>query len=112
MTRPMLGFKSFEAAQSTLPGIALLHMITKRQRVIEAESEDLATAAPFYAPAISSPPPTRTAHLYTKICDRDHMLLGSITTREKCIYRATFWPMCSWIYKRPHVGLEGSQALA
>ena len=29
ITRPMLGFKSFEAAQSTLVGIELMHMIEK-----------------------------------------------------------------------------------
>ena len=31
VTRPMLGFKSFEAAQSTLVGIELMHMLRKRQ---------------------------------------------------------------------------------
>jgi putative transposase len=31
ITRPMLGFKSFEAAQSTLAGIELIHMIRKGQ---------------------------------------------------------------------------------
>ena len=29
--RPMLGFKSFDAAQSTLAGIELMHMLEKRQ---------------------------------------------------------------------------------
>ena len=33
VTRPMLGFKSFDAAQSTLTGIELMHMIKKRQLV-------------------------------------------------------------------------------
>jgi putative transposase len=32
VTRPMLGFKSFEAAQSTLAGIELMHMLRKGQR--------------------------------------------------------------------------------
>jgi transposase-like protein len=32
ITRPMLGFKSFEAAQSTLAGIELIHMIRKGVR--------------------------------------------------------------------------------
>ena len=36
VTRPMLGFKSFEAAQDTLVGIELMHMIKKRQMVAEA----------------------------------------------------------------------------
>jgi putative transposase len=31
ITRPMLGFKSFDAAQSTLVGIELMHMLRKRQ---------------------------------------------------------------------------------
>src|SRR2546422_290072 len=31
VTRPMLGFKSFVAAQDTLVGIELMHMIKKRQ---------------------------------------------------------------------------------
>src|SRR5215204_918500 len=35
VTRPMLGFKAFEAAQSTLIGIELMHMIKKRQLVVE-----------------------------------------------------------------------------
>jgi putative transposase len=30
ITRPMLGFKAFDAAQSTLVGIELMHMIKKR----------------------------------------------------------------------------------
>ena len=35
ITRPMLGFKAFEAAQATLVGIELMHMIKKRQLVVE-----------------------------------------------------------------------------
>jgi transposase-like protein len=30
LTRPMLGFKTFEAAQATLVGIELMHMIKKK----------------------------------------------------------------------------------
>ena len=30
VTRPMLGFKSFDAAEGTLTGIELMHMIKKR----------------------------------------------------------------------------------
>jgi putative transposase len=30
VTRPMLGFKSFEAAQLTLVGIELIHILQKR----------------------------------------------------------------------------------
>ena len=49
VTRPMLGFKSFEAAQCTLVGIELMHMIKKRQGVVEEGSEGLTAAEQFYA---------------------------------------------------------------
>jgi len=49
VTRPMLGFKSFTAAQDTLVGIELMHMIKKRQRVIEEGDEGLTAAEQFYA---------------------------------------------------------------
>ena len=47
VTRPMLGFKSFGAAQSTLDGIELIHMLKKQQ----LEGEELAghsVAEQFY----------------------------------------------------------------
>jgi len=49
VTRPMLGFKSFDAAQDTLVGIELMHMINKRQMVVEAGDEGLTAAEPFYS---------------------------------------------------------------
>jgi len=49
VTRPMLGFKSFEAAQDTLVGIELMHMIKKRQRIVEAGDEGRTAAEPFYS---------------------------------------------------------------
>jgi len=49
VTRPMLGFKSFEAAQGTLVGIELMHMIKKRQLVVEEGDEGRTAAALFYA---------------------------------------------------------------
>jgi putative transposase len=49
ITRPMLGFKSFEAAQDTLVGIELMHMIKKRQMVDEEGAEGLTAADQFYA---------------------------------------------------------------
>ena len=49
VTRPMLGFKTFDAAQATLAGIELMHMIKKRQMVIEAGDEGLTTAEHFYS---------------------------------------------------------------
>src|SRR5262249_17796603 len=55
VTRPMLGFKSFEAAQDTLVGIALMHMIKKRQMLVEAGDEGLTAAELFSSLAASSP---------------------------------------------------------
>ena len=49
VTRPMLGFKSFAAAQDTLVGIELMHMLKKSQMMIEAGDEGLTLAEPFYA---------------------------------------------------------------
>ena len=49
VTRPMLGFKSFDAAQDTLVGIELMHMIKKRQMVVEAGEEGLTAAELFYS---------------------------------------------------------------
>jgi transposase-like protein len=48
VTRPMLGFKAFDAAQSTLTGIELMHMLRKGQ--LEGGREAGRTAAEqFYA---------------------------------------------------------------
>jgi putative transposase len=47
--RPMLGFKSFDAAQYTLAGIDLMHMLKKRQMVIEEGAQGLTPAEQFYA---------------------------------------------------------------
>ena len=47
VTRPMLGFKSFTAAQDTLVGIELMHMIKKRQLVVE-EGDEGRTAAELF----------------------------------------------------------------
>ena len=49
VTRPMLGFKSFGAAQGTLAGIELMHMIRKKQLVVEAGEEGLTAAEQFYS---------------------------------------------------------------
>ena len=45
----MLGFKAFEAAQDTLVGIELMHMIKKRQMKAEAEDEGRTAAELFYS---------------------------------------------------------------
>jgi putative transposase len=49
VTRPMLGFKAFEAAQDTLVGIALMHMIKKRQMRVEDGDEGRTAAELFYS---------------------------------------------------------------
>jgi putative transposase len=49
VTRPMWGFKAFEAAQDTLVGIELMHMIKKQQRMVEAGDAGLTAAEQFDA---------------------------------------------------------------
>ena len=49
VTRPILGFKSFEAAQDTLVGIELIHMLKKRQMRVKAGDEGLTAAEQFYS---------------------------------------------------------------
>jgi putative transposase len=49
VTRPMLGFKAFDAAQATLAGIELMHMLKKRRLVVEAGDEGLTATEQFYA---------------------------------------------------------------
>ena len=49
VTRPMLGFKSFEAAQNILAGVELMHMLKKGQLVVKEGNEDLTPAEQFYA---------------------------------------------------------------
>ena len=62
VTRPMLGFQSFTAAQSTLTCIEHMPMMKKRQMVVEERTKDLTAAEQFYILAASSSPPTRSAH--------------------------------------------------
>jgi len=45
----MLGFKAFGAAQGTLAGIELMHMIRKKQLVVEEGDEGLTAAGQFYS---------------------------------------------------------------
>jgi putative transposase len=49
MTRPMLGFKSVKAAQCTLAGVELMHMLKKGQLAVEEGAKDLTPAEQFYA---------------------------------------------------------------
>jgi transposase-like protein len=48
VTRPMLGFKSFEAAQLTLVGIELMRMLRKGQ-LADGVEQGLTPAEQFYA---------------------------------------------------------------
>ena len=48
VTRPMLGFKSFAAAQAALIGIELMHMLKKGQLAGEEGVEGLTSAEQFY----------------------------------------------------------------
>ena len=48
VTRPLLGFKSFEAAQATLVGVELMHMLKKGQLMGEMRPESLTPAEQFY----------------------------------------------------------------
>jgi len=48
VTRPMLGFKAFDAAQCTLAGIELMHMLRKGQ-LEEGAEQGLTSAAQFYS---------------------------------------------------------------
>jgi len=49
VTCTMLGFKSFAASQSTLAGIELVHMLKKRQLMMEAGEEGPIATEQFYA---------------------------------------------------------------
>jgi putative transposase len=48
VTRPMLNFKSFQAARSVLAGVELMHMIRKGQFAIDAGA-DMSFAEQFYS---------------------------------------------------------------
>lgn len=48
MTKPMMGFKSFQSASNVLAGIELMHMIRKGQ-MIDQSAKELSFAEQFYA---------------------------------------------------------------
>jgi DDE domain len=54
VTRPMLDFKAFAAAQGTLVGIEPRHMLKQGQQVVEDGAARLTAATQFYALAASS----------------------------------------------------------
>jgi transposase-like protein len=49
VTRPMLGFKSFDAAQETLVFIELMHMIKKKQMVVAEGNDGRSATEQFYS---------------------------------------------------------------
>ena len=49
VTRPMLGFKAFDAAPRTLAGVELMYMRKKGQRVVEEGQENRTPAEQLYA---------------------------------------------------------------
>jgi putative transposase len=49
VTRPMLGFKSFDAAQCTLAGAELMHMLKKGQLAGDEGEKGLTLAEQFCA---------------------------------------------------------------
>ncbi len=49
VTRPMLGFKAFDAAQNTLTGIELMRIMKKKQMGLAEGEEGLTAAEQFYA---------------------------------------------------------------
>lgn len=48
ITKPMLGFKSFQPAKNILAGIELMHMIRKGQLMMKG-AEKMSFAEQFYA---------------------------------------------------------------
>ena len=48
MTKPMLGFKSFQSAKNILAGIELMHMIRKGQMMVEG-ADKMSFAEQFHA---------------------------------------------------------------
>ena len=54
VTRPLLGFNAFAAAQATLAGIELMHRLKTRQLVVKAGDEGLTATEQFDALAASS----------------------------------------------------------
>jgi putative transposase len=72
IARPMVGFKAFDAAQDTLTGIELLHMLKNRPLMVAAGDEGLTAADQFYSLAASSPHRQGQLPLHdlpSKICD-------------------------------------------
>jgi putative transposase len=107
VTRPMLGFKSFDAAQGTLVGIELMHMIKKKQRRVEAEGEGLTAAEQFYALAASSPHSQGQLPLHdllSKICDKTVFRTKRLIRARNVVCLRSIFCVCCF----PTVCLSGS----
>jgi transposase-like protein len=72
VTRPMPGFKSLDAAQGTLAGIELMHVLEKGQPAREDGAEGLPPAQPFDTlaaePPLYQPHHTPTENLRHNLC--------------------------------------------
>jgi hypothetical protein len=91
VTRPMLGFKAFEAAQATLAGIELMHMFRKQQLMVEAGDKGLTAAEQFYALAASSPHGRGPPPLYSplsKICEEPSAVCRTFGVKRSTLYDA------------------------
>ena len=91
----MLGFKAFDAAQGTLAGIELMHMIKKKQLVVE-EGNERRTRAEQSTPWLPKPHPDKgnlPLHApLSKICDRASLCASSQTTRSQ--RQSGTWSFC------------------
>jgi hypothetical protein len=85
VTRPMMGFNAFDAAQCTPTGIQLMHRLRKSQRE-EGVAQDLTPAEQFYALAAQSPHRQAgpTAH-------RPHSKIGDKAQRTILIHGSRSW---------------------
>ena len=86
VTRPMLGCKSFDAAQGTLTGIELMHMIRKRQMVV-GRSRGPHCGRTVLRPGCLSPTQTRAT---CPLCLLGHNLRQNHTTRTHMRFLSIF----------------------
>jgi hypothetical protein len=80
ITRPRVGFKSFDAAQSTLTGIELMHMLRKGQGAGGAEQGLTAAAQGYALPAES---PSRQGCLHLLQISNDTLQLGTEIVKRR-----------------------------
>jgi hypothetical protein len=110
----MLGFKSFEAAHDTLVEIELMHMMKKRQLMVEAGAEGLSAAEQFYALAVSSlhrPGPLPLHDLLGKICDKAlHRTRDGRTRRRRAVGYAGERYETAWSSNGPSLAVHDGGA--